>query len=89
MDGKIVSHALVLLSWNPRCRCRCPAAADLRGHVQYVTEFLEPGVGQTVGIGFDETRIRRDLDYLRRVPDQADGSFTQIIYRAHGVKPGS
>lgn len=58
-------------------------------HIRYVTEFLEPGIGQMVRIGFDETRIRRGLDCLRRVPDQVDGSFTQIIYRAHGVKPES
>lgn len=60
----------------------------LREHVQYVLGFLEPAVEKMARLGFDKTRVQRGLDHLRRVPDQPDGSMTEIIYRAHGVNPG-
>jgi ubiquinone/menaquinone biosynthesis C-methylase UbiE len=57
----------------------------LRNHVNYVLEFLAPGVAQMASLGFDEVRLRKGLAHLRSIPDLTDGSMTQIIYRTHAV----
>ncbi len=35
-------------------------------------------------LGRDAERLRRGLDHLRSIPKYADGSMTQIVYRASG-----
>ncbi len=61
----------------------------LKDHVNYVADFLEPGVGTMAELGFDESRLGRGIDYLRQLPDIPGGSMTQIVFRAHGTKGDS
>jgi ubiquinone/menaquinone biosynthesis C-methylase UbiE len=61
-------------------------AEALREHVDYILEFLEPGIPKMTPLGFDETRLRRGIEYLRSVPDREDGSMTTIVYRGNGIR---
>jgi ubiquinone/menaquinone biosynthesis C-methylase UbiE len=61
---------------------------SLRADVEYLLEFLEPGVPNMAALGVDEVRLRRGLEHLRSIPERHDGSLTHIVYRAHAVKPG-
>ena len=63
-------------------------SGGLREHVEYMAEFLKPGIATMARLGFDEARLCRGIDALRRVADHPNGSVTQIIYRAFGVKVG-
>jgi ubiquinone/menaquinone biosynthesis C-methylase UbiE len=58
----------------------------LRGHVEYVAEFLEPGLTKLAELGFDPDRLQQGLAWLRSVPGRPDGCMSQIVYRAHAVK---
>ena len=68
--------------------CRGSDPSGLREHVRYVIGFLEPGLGELVtALGCDRTRLEAGIEHLRSVPEYADGSMTQIVYRAHANAP--
>jgi ubiquinone/menaquinone biosynthesis C-methylase UbiE len=58
----------------------------LRKHVEYVVEFLEPGLPKLASLGFDLGRLQRGLAHLRSIPTHPGGSMSQIVYRAHGTR---
>lgn len=58
----------------------------LRRHVDYVVEFLEPAMPRMANLGYESRRLEAGLAHLRSVPDQREGSMTQIVYRAHAEK---
>ena len=80
-DVLIAPHAMFLMHFFAG-----PRSAALRAHVEYFIEFLEPGVAMMVReLGLDEAPLRRGLEHLRSLPDRADASLTQVVYRAHGT----
>lgn len=58
----------------------------LRKHVEYVAEFIEPGIPKLTAMGFDCERLQQGIAHLRSIPDRSDGAISQIIYRAHAIK---
>lgn len=58
----------------------------LRQHVEYVMEFLKPGIPKMASLGFDELRLMRGVEYLGSVPELPGGSITTVVYRAHASK---
>jgi ubiquinone/menaquinone biosynthesis C-methylase UbiE len=58
----------------------------LRRHAEYVADFLAPGIPQLAELGYDRAALVRGIAHLRRVPSLPDGSMTQIVYRARGVR---
>ncbi len=56
----------------------------LARHVEYVADFVAPGIERMAALGFDAARLARGIEHLRRVPTAPDGSITTIVYRAHG-----
>jgi len=58
-------------------------APDLARHVEYVADFIAPGIERMAGLGFDAARLARGIEHLRRVPAAPDGSITTVVYRAH------
>jgi ubiquinone/menaquinone biosynthesis C-methylase UbiE len=61
-------------------------ARGFREHVDYILEFLEPGLAKMVPLGFNEMRLRSGIEYLRSIPDRENGSMTTIVYRAQGTR---
>jgi ubiquinone/menaquinone biosynthesis C-methylase UbiE len=61
--------------------------AALRGHADYVAEFLEPGIDKLAARGYDADRLRRALAHLRSLAARRDAAMTQIVYRAHARRP--
>jgi hypothetical protein len=60
--------------------------SGLRAHIEYVADFLEPGLEKMAALGFELERLKRGLAHFRSVPDRPDGSMSQIVYRAHAVR---
>ena len=58
----------------------------LRKHVEYVAEFIEPGIPKLTAMGFDREQLQQGVAHLRSIPDYSDGSISQIVYRAHAIK---
>jgi len=61
----------------------------LAEHVDYIAQLLDPAVARLAAGGFDRTRRERGVAHLRALPTMPGGSMTQIVYRAHGVKPAA
>jgi len=59
----------------------------LRGLVDYLLGFLEAMVPRMVAAGFDEARLRAAVREMRALPDRAEASLTQIVFRASGSRP--
>jgi ubiquinone/menaquinone biosynthesis C-methylase UbiE len=65
-------------------------AGALRAHAEYIAGFLDPAVPPLAAQGADEAALRRGVEHLRRVvPSHPEGSFTNIVYRARGISPGT
>ena len=58
----------------------------LRKHVEYVAEFIEPGIPKLAAMGFDRERLQQGIAHLRSIPDRSDASISQIVYRAQAIK---
>jgi ubiquinone/menaquinone biosynthesis C-methylase UbiE len=59
----------------------------LRRHVEYVADFMAPGIRQLAALGYDHATLERGIEHLRRVPALPGGSLTTIVYRARGRRP--
>jgi SAM-dependent methyltransferase len=58
----------------------------LAAHTEYVAGFLEPAVPALAELGYEEAKLRRGVEFLRRLPGLAEGAMTTIIYRATAVR---
>lgn len=58
----------------------------LRGLVDYLLGFLEPMVPRMVAAGFDEERLRAGVRAFRALPDRAEASVTQVVFRASAIR---
>ncbi len=61
--------------------------AALRAHCRYIAGFLEPAIPELARLGYQEPALRRGLAHLLGLPDTDHASFTNIVYRAGGIRP--
>ncbi|MGY8770861.1 MAG: class I SAM-dependent methyltransferase [Pirellulales bacterium] len=62
-------------------------AAELRSHVEYTLEFIEPMIPDMVEkLNVDHRMLEQGAAHLRSIATRADGAVSHLMYKAIGIK---